>query len=178
MEEAYPKELRENQRRINAQLTTLTLSAICLVTQFTNEVHECLGDVEVQSVDQEVEDVDNEPKGMKSVHSISFGETPPKLPSELHFEWEMESLELDELSFITCEKSEFKAYNGHLHKLHNNRGKVGVLSLRKHLRPWQFQKELVDSQNNGLTNQVWDLGKSYKSQHFWGLITCLGILAN
>ncbi|MED6184105.1 hypothetical protein PIB30_044233 [Stylosanthes scabra] len=30
------KELRENQRRVNAQLTTLTLSMIRLVTQFTN----------------------------------------------------------------------------------------------------------------------------------------------
>ncbi|MED6125843.1 hypothetical protein PIB30_072438 [Stylosanthes scabra] len=91
---------------------------------------------------------------------------------------EMDSLELDESRFITCGKSEFKAYGGHLHMLHNNRAKVGTLSLRKHLGPWQFQEKLVGSQNSGWTNQVWDPGKSYKSQHFWGFITCLGILAN
>ncbi|MED6114311.1 hypothetical protein PIB30_079072 [Stylosanthes scabra] len=150
------------------------------------EVYECLGDVEVESVDQQVEDVNNEPKGINSVHSVSSGEAPPKLPSELHFEWvnpsdmnflghqhyvlletdgqlkslcgvldkkEMESLELDESRFISCGKSEFKSYSRHLHKLHNSRAKVGALSLRKHLGSWQFQEELVDSQNNGWNNQ-------------------------
>ncbi|MED6199907.1 hypothetical protein PIB30_080198 [Stylosanthes scabra] len=131
---------------------------------YHEEVHEFLEDVEeenedqeVEDVDQEVEDKDKEPKEMEIVHSVSSEATPPKLPSELHFEWvnpsdmnflspphyglletddqlkalcgvldkkEMDSLELDESRFITCGKSEFKAYGGHLHKLHNNRAKV------------------------------------------------------
>ncbi|MED6165543.1 hypothetical protein PIB30_100520, partial [Stylosanthes scabra] len=32
---------------------------------------------------------------------------------------EMDSLGMDESRFITCGESEFKAYNGHLHKLHD-----------------------------------------------------------
>ncbi|MED6226658.1 hypothetical protein PIB30_106083, partial [Stylosanthes scabra] len=90
----------------------------------------------------------------------------------------MDPLVLDESRFIMCGKSEFKAYRGHLHMFHNNRAKVGELSLRKHLGPWQFQEKLVDSQNNEWTNQVWDPGKNYKNQHFWGLVTYLGILAS
>ncbi|MED6175247.1 hypothetical protein PIB30_076600 [Stylosanthes scabra] len=89
---------------------------------------------------------------------------------------EMDSLGLDESRFITCEKP--KICSRHLLKLHNNRGKVGEFSLKKHLEPCQFQEKLEDSKNNGWTNQVWDPGKSYKSQHFWGVITCLGVLAN
>ncbi|MED6214417.1 hypothetical protein PIB30_102917, partial [Stylosanthes scabra] len=85
---------------------------------------------------------------------------------------EMDSLGLDESRFITCEKP--KICSRHLLKLYNNRGKVGAFSLRKHLEPCQFQEKLEDSQNNGWTNQVWDPGKSYKSQHFWGLVTGLG----
>ncbi|MED6171043.1 hypothetical protein PIB30_036954 [Stylosanthes scabra] len=162
------------------------------------EVRECLEkveeeneDQEAEDVDQEVEDKDKEPKGMKIVHSASSEATPPKLPSELHFEWvnpsdmnffgpqhyglletdgqldglcgvldkkEMDSLELDESGFITCGESEFKAYSVYLHKLHNNKAKVRSLSMR--------------------TNQVWDPGKSHKNQHFWGLVTYLGILAS
>ncbi|MED6225675.1 hypothetical protein PIB30_095913 [Stylosanthes scabra] len=87
---------------------------------------------------------------------------------------EMDSLGMDESRFIACEESEFKAYNGYLHKLHNNRAKVGALNLRKHLGPWQFQEKLVDSHSNGWTNQVWDPEKSYKNQHFWGVITYIG----
>ncbi|MED6218201.1 hypothetical protein PIB30_024686 [Stylosanthes scabra] len=52
--------------------------------------------------------------------------------------------------------------------LHNNRAKVGAFSLRKHFGPWQFQKKLR------WRNHVWDLGKNYKSHHFWGVITCVG----
>ncbi|MED6163421.1 hypothetical protein PIB30_079777 [Stylosanthes scabra] len=90
----------------------------------------------------------------------------------------MDSLELNESRFITCGESEFKAYSGHFHKLHNNRANVRSLSMRKHLRPWQFQEKLVNSQNNGWANQVWDPGKSHKNQHFWGLFTYFGILAS
>ncbi|MED6162998.1 hypothetical protein PIB30_075771 [Stylosanthes scabra] len=78
---------------------------------------------------------------------------------------EMSSLRLDESRFMNCRKSKLKACSGHLHKLHNNRAKVGALSSRKHLGPWQFQEKLADSQNNGWTNQVWDPRKNYKSQH-------------
>ncbi|MED6186005.1 hypothetical protein PIB30_062596 [Stylosanthes scabra] len=87
---------------------------------------------------------------------------------------EMDSMELDESRIITCGKSEFKAYSGLLHKLHNKRAKVGVLSLRKHLEPWQFQEKLVGSQNSGWTNQVWDPKKSFMNHHFWGATTCIG----
>ncbi|MED6151185.1 hypothetical protein PIB30_080009 [Stylosanthes scabra] len=87
---------------------------------------------------------------------------------------EKESLELNALKFITCGKSEFKAHSEHLHKLHNNRAKVGTLSMKKHLGPWQLQEKLVDSHSNGWRNHVWDTGKSYKSHHFWRVITCIG----
>ncbi|MED6109306.1 hypothetical protein PIB30_032175 [Stylosanthes scabra] len=124
------------------------------------EVRECLEEVEEKSEDQEAEDVDHEvenkdkeKKGIEIVHSASSKATPCKLPSELQFEWKEDSTELG---------SEFKAYSGYLHKFHNNRANVGALSSKKHLGPWQFQEKLVDSQNNGWTNQVWDPGKSYK----------------
>ncbi|MED6139016.1 hypothetical protein PIB30_079897 [Stylosanthes scabra] len=170
------------------------------------EVHECIEEVEeenedqeVEDVDQEVEDKDKEPKGMENVHSASSKATPPKLPSEFHFEWvnpsdinflgpqhyglletdgqlkalcgvldkkKMDSMELDE--------SRFKFYSGLFHKVHNNRAKVGVLSLRKYLEPWKFQEKLVDSQNSGWTNRVWDPGKSFMNHHFWGVTTCIG----
>ncbi|MED6162334.1 hypothetical protein PIB30_069373 [Stylosanthes scabra] len=91
---------------------------------------------------------------------------------------EMDSLELDESRFITCGESEFKAYSGHLHKLHNNKAKVRSLSMKKHLGPWKFQDKLVNSQNNRWTNQFWDPRKSHKNQHFWGLVTYFGILAS
>ncbi|MED6138600.1 hypothetical protein PIB30_075792 [Stylosanthes scabra] len=55
----------------------------------------------------------------------------------------MDSLGLDKSRFITCGESEFKAYSGNLHKLHNNRTKVGALNLRKHLGPWQSQETCI-----------------------------------
>ncbi|MED6224576.1 hypothetical protein PIB30_085422 [Stylosanthes scabra] len=185
------KEIWESQKRIEAQLATLKELA-----------HECLQEVEEENVDQEVVDEDKESKGMEILHSGSSEATPSKLPSELQFEW----VSFSNLNFIGPQHyglletdghlkalcgvldkkeedsaelgSEFKAYSGYLHKLHNNRARLRALSSRKHLGPWQFQEKLVDSQNNGWTNQVWDPGKSYKSQHFWGFITCLGVLAN
>ncbi|MED6163894.1 hypothetical protein PIB30_084507 [Stylosanthes scabra] len=48
---------------------------------------------------------------------------------------ETESLELNASKIITCGESEFKSYSEHLHKLHNNRAKVGAFSLKKHLEP-------------------------------------------
>ncbi|MED6198181.1 hypothetical protein PIB30_063613 [Stylosanthes scabra] len=87
---------------------------------------------------------------------------------------EMNSLGMDESRFITCGESEFKAYNEHLHKLHNNRANVGASNLKKHLGPWQSQEKLLDSQRNEWTNQVWDPGKSYKNQNFWRVIACIG----
>ncbi|MED6177068.1 hypothetical protein PIB30_094242 [Stylosanthes scabra] len=86
----------------------------------------------------------------------------------------MNSLVLDESRFITCGKSEFKTYSGHIQKLHNNRAKIRTLSMRKHLGPWQFQEKLVSSQNNGWTNRVWDPGKNFMNRHFWGVIVCIG----
>ncbi|MED6126331.1 hypothetical protein PIB30_077429 [Stylosanthes scabra] len=172
------------------------------------QVHECLEEVEEENVDQEVVDEDKESKGVQSASSEATSpESPSKLHFEWvnvsdmnlfgpqHYglletdgqlralcgvmdKKKMDSLGLDKSRFITCGESEFKAYSGHLHKLHNNRTKVGALNLRKHLGPWQSQEKLVDSQSNGWTNQVWDPGKRYKNQHFWGLTTYLGILAS
>ncbi|MED6175439.1 hypothetical protein PIB30_078318 [Stylosanthes scabra] len=86
---------------------------------------------------------------------------------------EKEPLELNASKFITCGKLEFKAHSEHLHKLHNNRAKVGTLSMKKHLGPWQLQEKLVDSHKKGWRNHVWDPGKCYKSHHFRGVITCI-----
>ncbi|MED6137306.1 hypothetical protein PIB30_063827 [Stylosanthes scabra] len=157
----------------------------------SRKVHECLEEVEEENVDQEVTDEDKESKGMQIIESASAEATPPESPSKLHFEWVNPSamnflgpqhyglLETDGQLRALCgvldkKESEFKAYSGHLHKLHNNRTKVGALNLRKHLGPWQSQEKLVDSHSNGWTNEIWDLGKSYKNQHFWGIITCIG----
>ncbi|MED6199738.1 hypothetical protein PIB30_078747 [Stylosanthes scabra] len=150
------------------------------------EAEEKNEDQETEDVDHEVENKDKEQKGMEIVHSASSKATPSKLPSELQFEWVNFSnlnfigpqyyglLEMDGQLKALCgvldkkkEDSaelglEFKAYSEYLYKLHNNRAKVGALSSRKHLGPWQFQEKLVDSQNNWWTNQVWDPGKSYK----------------
>ncbi|MED6110391.1 hypothetical protein PIB30_042417 [Stylosanthes scabra] len=87
---------------------------------------------------------------------------------------ETESLELNAPMFITCGESEFESCSEHLHKLHNNRTNVGAFSLKKHLRPWQLQEKLVDSHRKEWRNHVWDPGKNYKSNHFWGVITCIG----
>ncbi|MED6199541.1 hypothetical protein PIB30_076876 [Stylosanthes scabra] len=168
------------------------------VHECLEEVEEKNEDQEAEDVDHEVENKDKEQKGMEIVHSASSKATPSKLPSELQFEWVNFSnlnfigpqhyglLETDGQRKALCgvlDKkkkdfaelgSEFKAYSGYLHKLHNNRTKVGALRLRKHLGPWQFQKKLVDSHSNGWTNQVWDPGKSYKNQHFWRVIACIG----
>ncbi|MED6129405.1 hypothetical protein PIB30_107682 [Stylosanthes scabra] len=172
------------------------------VRECLEEVEEKNEDQEVEDVDHEVKNKDKEQKGMEIVHSASSKATPSKLPSELQFEWVNFSnsnfigpqhyrlLETDGQLKALCgvlDKkkedsvelgSEFKAYSGYLHKLHNNRTKVGALNSRKHLGSWKFQEKLVDSQNNGWTNQVWDPGKSHKSQHFWRFITYLGVLAN
>ncbi|MED6193373.1 hypothetical protein PIB30_018715 [Stylosanthes scabra] len=127
--------------------------------EYVKSLHESLEEVEekneaqaAEDVDQMVEDNCKEPKGMEIVHSISSKVNPSKLPSELQFELtddqlgaldgvlnkkEKESLELNASKLITCGKSEFKAHSEHLHKLHNNRAKVGAFSLKKHLGPWQ-----------------------------------------
>ncbi|MED6168497.1 hypothetical protein PIB30_012226 [Stylosanthes scabra] len=136
--------------------------------------HACLEEVEeeneaqvAEDVNQEVEDNDKEPKGMEIVHFASSEVTPSKLPSELQFDLRggvgRKGRGLRELD------AELKAHKEHLNKLHNNRVKVGALSLMKHLGPWKFQEKL------GGTNQVWDLGKSFKNHHFWGVIACVGV---
>ncbi|MED6201122.1 hypothetical protein PIB30_091785 [Stylosanthes scabra] len=123
------------------------------------EVRECLEEVEEKNEDQEVEDVDHEvenkdkgEKGMEIVHSASSKATLPNYHPNYNLtlcgvldKKKEDSVELS---------SEFKAYSGYLHKPHNNRTKVGALSSRKHLGSWKFQEKLVDSQNNGWTNQV------------------------
>ncbi|MED6183820.1 hypothetical protein PIB30_041337 [Stylosanthes scabra] len=132
---------------------------------------------EAEDIDQEVEDKDKGQKGIEIVHFTSSEATLPKLPSELHFKWEnpydmnclspqrydlfkrdgqlkalcgvldkkkMDSMELSELKF--------KEYNGLLHKLHNNKAKIG----------W--------------ANRVWDPGKSFMDHHFWEVTHCMGAL--
>ncbi|MED6147498.1 hypothetical protein PIB30_044543 [Stylosanthes scabra] len=138
-------------------------------------LHESLEEVEegneaqvAEDVDQKVEDNCKEPKGMENVHSASSEVTPSKLPSEFQFEWGVGQKGNGVLG-VEC----IKAHSEHLHKLHNNRAKVGAFSLKKHLGPWQLQEKLVDSHKKGWRNHVWDPGKSYKSHHFWGVITCI-----
>ncbi|MED6224552.1 hypothetical protein PIB30_085233 [Stylosanthes scabra] len=140
-------------------------------------LHESLEEVEenneaqvAEDVDQKVEDNDKEPKGMKIVHSDSseMDDQLGALDGVLNKK-EKESLELNASKSITCWESEFKTYSENLHKLHNNRAKVGALILWKHLGPWQFQEKV------GRTNQVWDPGKSLKNHHFWGVIACVEV---
>ncbi|MED6116419.1 hypothetical protein PIB30_100197, partial [Stylosanthes scabra] len=168
------------------------------VCECLEEVKKKNEDQEAEDVDREVENKDKEQKGMEIVHSASSKATLSKLPSELQFEWvnfsnlkfigpqyygllEMDG-QLKALCGVLDKKkansaelgSEFKAYSGYLHKLHNSRTKVGALSSKKHLGPWQSQEKLVDLQRNEWTNQVWDPEKSYKNQHFWRVIACIG----
>ncbi|MED6125232.1 hypothetical protein PIB30_066684 [Stylosanthes scabra] len=169
------KEFWETQRRLEAQLVTVTELVTCLVTLSIasnsntfhpsnfgdvenlnhKEVHECLEEVEEENVDQEVADEDKESKGTEILQSAS-SETDGQLRALCGVldKKKMDSLGLDKSRFITCGESEFKAYNEHLHKLHNNKAKVGAPNLKKHLGPWQSQEKLVDSQRNGWTNQV------------------------
>ncbi|MED6128144.1 hypothetical protein PIB30_094837, partial [Stylosanthes scabra] len=183
------KEFWETQRRLEAQLATVTELVTRLVTLSVasnsntfhpsnfgdvenlnhKDMHECLEEVEEENFDQEVADEDKELKGTEILQSTSSEATPPESPSKLHFKWvnlsimnllgpqhyglletdaqlrvlcgvlnkkEMDSLGMDDSRFITCRESEFKAYNGHLHKLHNNRAKVRASNLKKHLGPW------------------------------------------
>ncbi|MED6137014.1 hypothetical protein PIB30_061044 [Stylosanthes scabra] len=101
------KELWETQKRIEAQLATLTELVTRLVTliipsnsntsQPSNfgdvenfnhkEVHEYLEEVEEENVDQEMADKDKESKGMEIIQSASSEATPRESPSKLHFEW-------------------------------------------------------------------------------------------
>ncbi|MED6208293.1 hypothetical protein PIB30_043654 [Stylosanthes scabra] len=118
------KEIREAQKRINAKVTTLTLSVIRFITQFAKSLLETDGQ-------------------LKALYGV-------------------------------LDKSKFKSYNGHLYKLHHKRSRVGAL--RKYLGPWLFQEKLVDSQNTGWTNQVWDSGKSAISEQFWRLISSVRVL--
>ncbi|MED6131816.1 hypothetical protein PIB30_013298 [Stylosanthes scabra] len=132
---------------------------------------------EAKDIDQEVEDNDKGQKGIEIVHFTSSEATPPKLPSELHFKWanpyDMNCLSpqryglfktdgqlkalcrvLDKKKMDSMELSEskFKECNGLLHKLHNNKAKIG----------W--------------ANRVWDPGKSFMDHHFWEVTHCMGAL--
>ncbi|MED6146397.1 hypothetical protein PIB30_034125 [Stylosanthes scabra] len=72
----------------------------------------------------------------------------------------MDSLVFDESRFITCRKSEFKAYSGHLHKLHSNRAKIAVriellmmIKLRLSLLPnWHLAQRTVQLSSVGRAN--------------------------
>ncbi|MED6174842.1 hypothetical protein PIB30_072850, partial [Stylosanthes scabra] len=142
-------------------------------------MHECLEEVEeenkyqeAEDVDQEVEHKDKEQKGVESVHFASSEATPPMLPSELHFKWvnpyDMSCLgplqygliEMDGQLKALCgvfdkkkmDSMELSECNGLLHKLHNNRAKIG----------W--------------TNRVWDPRKSFMDHRFWEITHCMGAL--
>ncbi|MED6122242.1 hypothetical protein PIB30_037912 [Stylosanthes scabra] len=131
---------------------------------------------EEEDVDQEVEDKDKEQKGVESVHFASSEATPPKLPSELHFKWvnpydmsclsplrygltetdgQLKALcgvlDKEKMDSMELSESKFKGCNGLLHKLHNNKAKIG----------W--------------ANRVWDLGKS-SMYHHWEVTHCMGAL--
>ncbi|MED6135191.1 hypothetical protein PIB30_043979 [Stylosanthes scabra] len=131
---------------------------------------------EAEDVNQEVEDKDKEQQGVESVHFVSSEATPPMLPSELHLKWvnpyDMSCLgplrygliETDgqlkalcgvldkkKMDYMELSESKFKGCNGLLHKLHNNKAKIG----------W--------------ANQVWDPGKS-SMDHHWEVTHCMGAL--
>ncbi|MED6161894.1 hypothetical protein PIB30_065090, partial [Stylosanthes scabra] len=82
------KEIWEAQKRIEAQLATLTELVTRLDVENLNhkEVHERLKEVEEEN-DQEVTDEDKKSKGMEILQSASSKATPPESPSKLHFEW-------------------------------------------------------------------------------------------
>ncbi|MED6179367.1 hypothetical protein PIB30_000484 [Stylosanthes scabra] len=118
-------------------------------------MHECLEEVEeeneyqeAEDIDQEVEDKDKGQKGIEIVHFTSSEATPPKLPSELHFE----VLDKKKMDSMELRESKFKECNGLLRKLHNNKAKIG----------W--------------ANRVWDLGKGFMDHHFWEVTHCMGAL--
>ncbi|MED6161013.1 hypothetical protein PIB30_056765 [Stylosanthes scabra] len=137
-------------------------------------MHECIKEIEkekedqeAENVDQEVEDKDKEQKGIGIVHFASSEATPPKLPSELHFKWvnpyDMNCVDPQHYGLFETD-DQLKALSG----FHNDRAKVGALSVRKYLEPWQFQEKL------GWANRVWDLGKSFMNHHFWEVTPCVG----
>ncbi|MED6223132.1 hypothetical protein PIB30_071026, partial [Stylosanthes scabra] len=101
------KEFWETQRRLEAQLATVTELVTHLVTLSVasnsntfhpskfgdveninhKEVNECLEEVEDENIDQEVADEDKELKGTEILQFASSEATPPESPSKLHFEW-------------------------------------------------------------------------------------------
>ncbi|MED6188491.1 hypothetical protein PIB30_086479 [Stylosanthes scabra] len=181
------KELHENQRQVNTQLTTLTFSVIRLVTQFRNEVHECLGDVEVENeeqevedVDQEVEDEDKEPKGMEIVHSISYGVDPSKLPSELHFEWANPS----DMNFLGQQHYGLLEKNGQLKPLCSVMDKKEINSLvldKSRFIIWGKSKLKTYSEHlQKLHNDIVKVGAQNLRKHLgpWQLQEKLGNLRN
>ncbi|MED6224123.1 hypothetical protein PIB30_080717 [Stylosanthes scabra] len=210
------KELWEAQKRIDNQVTTLTLSAICLVTQFTNGTPNNSSNISQPSNSGNLPSqplsnpwgsistvflcTNQEGKEDALLNEEDVETTPSKLPSELQFEWvnfpnlnsigpqNYALLEMDDqlgaLDGVLDKKeedpteldSEFNAYGGYLHKLHNNRAKVGALRSRKHLGPWQFQEKLVDSHGNGWTTQVWDPGKILRITTFGESLLVLELL--
>ncbi|MED6199914.1 hypothetical protein PIB30_080265 [Stylosanthes scabra] len=130
------------------------------VRECLEEVDDKNEDQEVEDVDHEVENKDKEQKGMEIVHSALSKATPSKLPSELQFEW----VNFSNLNFIGPQHyglletdgqlkalcgvldkkkedsvelgSEFKAYSGYLHKLHNNRTKMVMTMDDEHAKDW------------------------------------------
>ncbi|MED6115121.1 hypothetical protein PIB30_087184 [Stylosanthes scabra] len=134
-------------------------------------LHESLEEVEeeneaqvAEDVDQKVEDNCKEPKGIEIVNFAS-SETDDQLGAldGVLNKKEKESLELNTSKLITCGKSEFKAHSEHLHKLHNNRAKVGAFSLKKHLGPWQLQEKL------GLVEYKLESPRAYEVQALVGI---------
>ncbi|MED6161699.1 hypothetical protein PIB30_063194 [Stylosanthes scabra] len=141
------------------------------------EVDEKNKNQEAEDVEQEVEDKDKEQKGVEIVHFASSEATPHKLPSELHFKWvnpyDMDclglqhygSFEMDgqlkalcwvfdkkKMDSMELTESKFKECNGLLHKLHNNKAKIG----------W--------------ANRVRDPRKSFMDHDFWEVTHCMGAL--
>ncbi|MED6112489.1 hypothetical protein PIB30_062177 [Stylosanthes scabra] len=130
------------------------------VRECLEEVEEKNEDQEVEDVDHEVENKDKEQKGMEIIHSSLSKATPSKLPSELQFEW----VNFSNLNFIGQQHyvwletdgqlkalcgvldkkkedsaelgSEFKAYSGYFHKLHNNRTKMVMTMDDEHAKDW------------------------------------------
>ncbi|MED6221593.1 hypothetical protein PIB30_056258 [Stylosanthes scabra] len=143
------REIREAQKGIEAQLAILIELVTRLDVENLNhkEVHECLEEVEEENIDQEVAVEDKESKGMQIIQSASSEATPPESPSKLHFEWVNPSA----MNFLGPQHYGLLETDGQLRAL------CGVLDKKK-----------LDSL--GLDKSR----KSYKNQHVWGVIACIG----
>ncbi|MED6199120.1 hypothetical protein PIB30_072953 [Stylosanthes scabra] len=118
---------------------------------------------------------------MEIVHSASSEATPPKLPSELYFKWvnpfDMNFLGPQHYCLLETD-GQIKALCRVLDKKEVDFGWLnysrcvmdGMLKLEAQ------NEKCDDQQGEGWTNRVWDPGKSFMNQYFWGVTAYIGVL--